>query len=83
MVPNRATHHTYETLCAVCNHLYNSKNVKKTHGGMLHLPATLLKLTLFHGCFSRFFELYSGTESRKASCWQIYGQLCKLWVKTF
>ena len=37
-------------------HLYNFKNVENTHGGVLLLvkPATLLKVTLLNGCFSRF-----------------------------
>ena len=50
-------------------HLYNLKNMKKTHGGVLLLvkPATLLKVTLLHGCFSRFLNCANGTKSRKAS----------------
>ena len=44
-----------ETLCVIWKHLYNFKNVKNTHGGVL-LLVTLqtLKVTLLHGCFSRF-----------------------------
>ena len=30
-------------------------------------PATLLKVTLFHGCFSRFLNCANDTKSRKAS----------------
>ena len=30
-------------------------------------PATLLKLTLLHGCFSRFLNCTNGTKSRNAS----------------
>ena len=30
-------------------------------------PATLLKVTLLHGCFSRFINRTNGTKSRKAS----------------
>ena len=30
-------------------------------------PATLLKLTLFHECFSRFLNCTNDTKSRKAS----------------
>ena len=47
-------------LCAICCHVYNFKNVKNTLGGVLLLvklqakPATLLKITLRHGCFSHF-----------------------------
>ena len=44
------------THCAILYHLYYLKNVKNTHGEVLLLvkPATLLKITLLHGCFSRF-----------------------------
>ena len=43
---------TYVMRFAIWYHLYNSKNVKNTHGGVLLLvklqlePATLLKVTL-------------------------------------
>ena len=30
-------------------------------------PATLLKVTLLHGCFSRFLNRVNGTKSQKAS----------------
>ena len=36
-------------LCAIWYHMYNLKNVKNTHGGVL-----LLKVTLLNGRFSRF-----------------------------
>ena len=42
--------------------LFNLKNVKNTHGGVL-----LLKITLLHGCFSRFLNCTNGTSSRNAS----------------
>ena len=54
--------------CAIWYHLYNLKNVKNTHGGVLIIvPATLLKLTLLHGCFSRFLNCTNVTKSRIAS----------------
>ena len=48
----------YVVRCAIWYHLYNLKNVKNTQGGVLILvklqakpePATLLKVTLLHGC---------------------------------
>ena len=51
--------------------LVQLKNVKNTHGGVLILvfrlqPATLLKLTLLHGCFSHFLSCTNGTKSRNA-----------------
>ena len=45
------------------------KNVKNTRRGVLllvKLQATLLKLTLLHGCFSRFLHCTNGTKSRNA-----------------
>ena len=39
--------------------LYNLKNIKSTHGGVL-------KLTLLHGCFSYFLNCPNGTKSRNA-----------------
>ena len=60
-------------LCAIWYHLYNLKNVKNIHGGMsrsvrLQVEACiLLKVTLLHGCFSRFLNCTNGTILRKAS----------------
>ena len=54
--------------CAIWYHLYNFKNLENTHGGVLLLgklqakPADLLKITLLHGCFSRFLNCTSGTQ---------------------
>ena len=47
---------SYVMHCAIWYHLNNLKNVKNTHGRVLILvqPATILKLTLLHECFSRF-----------------------------
>ena len=59
--------------CAIWCHLYNSKNVKNTYGRVLLLVklqaerATLLKVSLIHGCFSRFLNCTHGTKSRNAS----------------
>ena len=49
----------YVMLCAIWCYLYNSKNVKNTYELK---PATLLKLTLLHGCFSRFLNYTNGTK---------------------
>ena len=40
------------------------KKVKNTHGGVI---LTLLKVTLLHGCFSRFINSTNDTKSRYAS----------------
>ena len=60
----------YMMFCAIWYHFYNLKNVKNTHRGVLLLgykPETLIKVTLHHGCFSRFLNCTSGTKSRNAS----------------
>ena len=66
----------YVIRCAIWYHQYNLKNVKNTHGGVLILVklqacrlkhATLLKLTLLHGCFLGFLNCTNGTKSRNAS----------------
>ena len=45
--------------------------MKNTHAGWLFLvklkPATLLKVSLFHGCFSHFLNCTNGTKLRNAS----------------
>ena len=54
-------------------HLYNFKNVKNTHGGVLLLvkfqlkPVTLLKVTLLRRYFSRFLNCTNGTKLSKTS----------------
>ena len=53
--------------------------MKSTHGGVLILvPATLLKLTLLHECFSRFLNCANSTKSRNAPqityCKRFYGK---------
>ena len=80
---------------ALLRNLYDSKNMKNTHGRVILLlkfwlnfippknpenqrfsgvfmvykmeHAALLKVTLVHGCFSRFLNCTNGTKSRKAS----------------
>ena len=49
-------------LCAIWCHLYNLKNVKNTHGGVL-----LIKVTLLHGTFWRFLNYTNGNKSHQAS----------------
>ena len=44
-------------------HPWRSANFSKVTG---LTPATLLKLTFLHGCFSRFLNCTNSTESRKA-----------------
>ena len=46
----------YVVRCAIWCHLYNLKTMKNTH-----------KLTLLHGCFSRFLNCTNGTKSHNAS----------------
>ena len=54
-------------LCAIWHHLYNLKNVKNTHGGVLLLiKLQALKITILHGRFSRFLNCTNGTKLRKS-----------------
>ena len=61
----------HETFSTIWYHLCNVRNVENTHGGVLFLVklhATLIKVTLLHGFFSRFlFFFFKGTKSCKAS----------------
>ena len=63
----------YVMRCAICYHLYNLKNVKNTHKGVLILIKLqaeacnfILKLTLLYGCFSRFLNHRNGTKPHNA-----------------
>ena len=49
--------------CAIWYHLYNLKNVKNSHGGVI----LLVKLAVLRSCFSRFLNCTNGTKSCKAS----------------
>ena len=60
--------------CVIWYHLYNLKNVKKTHGGVLtlvKLQAEACNFTKINtppwGCFSRFLNCTNGTKSLNAS----------------
>ena len=60
--------------CSIWYHFYNLKNVKNTRRRVLILvkvaglkPATLLKLTLLHGCFSRFLNCTNDSKLRNVS----------------
>ena len=56
------------TLCLIWCNLYNFENVKNTHGGVLLLiKLQASKVTLLHGCFSRYLNCTNGTKSQKAS----------------
>ena len=66
--------------CAIWYHLYNLKNVKNTHGGVLLLVklqalATLLKVTLLHGCFSCFLNCTNGTKSLNPSQMKVLSKM--------
>ena len=51
-------------LCAICYHLYNFKNVKNTHAGLL----LLLTVTLYRGCFSRSLNCANDAKSKSILC---------------
>ena len=60
-------------LCGICYHLYNLKNVKNTHGGVLFLVKLQASVYNFTRSlsppwvFSRYLNCANGTKSRKAS----------------
>ena len=53
--------HEIVVRCVIWYHLYNLKNLKSTHGGVLIL------ITLLHGYFSRFLNCTNATKSCSAS----------------
>ena len=59
-------------LCAICYYLYNLKNAKNTHGGVLLLvklqakACNLTKSNTPPWVFSRFLNITNGTKSRNA-----------------
>ena len=55
--------------CAIWYHLYNLKNVKNTHRGVLLL---VIKVALLHGCLQRFLNDTNGTKPRNASHMYLY-----------
>ena len=58
----------YYTSMAIRYHLYNSKIVKNTYGGVLLLAKfRLLKVTLLQGYFLHFLNCTNGTKSRNTS----------------
>ena len=65
IMPRHLLYLLYVVRCAIWYCLYNLKNVKNTHGGVLILVKLKLvkcKLTLLHGCFSRFLKCTNGTK---------------------
>ena len=64
----------YVMRCVIWYHLFNLKNLKNTHGGVL-----LFVVTLLHGCFSRFLNCTDHTKSRKTSHMKCSTEL--KWVK--
>ena len=57
----------YMTLCAIWYHLHKLKTRKIATECYLFQPATLLKVTIHHVCFSRFLICTNGNNSHKAS----------------
>ena len=56
-----------ETICTIWYHLYNSKNVKNTHGGVLLLEKLQAKGSTPPWVFFTFFNCTNSTKSFKAS----------------
>ena len=61
------------------------KKRENTRGGVLILvkPATLLKLTLLHGCFSRFLNCTNSTKSSNISHWCLIGSRAQFLISFF
>ena len=59
---NTTSNRSYVMFCAIWYHLYNLKNVKTPMVECYFYPATLLKVTLFHVCFSRFLHCTNDTK---------------------
>ena len=73
----KVTQSWYIMRCAIWYHLYNLKNAKNTHGGVL----ILVKL---HGCFSCFLNCTNATKSRNASHMQNHSTFFEFsWTKPF
>ena len=85
----------YVMRCAIWYHLYNLKNVKNAHGGVLKFKPATLKVTLLHGCFSCFVNrkktshiikpllLQEISQCSLALLPNLHETLWKLKVKTF
>ena len=65
---------TQDTLCIICDALgdlvpfvqFEKREKHSWRSVTFSKPATLLKLTLLHGCFSRFLNGTNGTKSCNA-----------------
>ena len=62
---NRCFLWIYVMFCAIWYHLYNLKNVKKTHGGVLLLVKLQVKAKLLN--VTHVLNCTNGTKSRNAS----------------
>ena len=74
---------------AIWYHLYDLKNVKNTHGGVLILvtlqakACNFTKINTTSWVFFTFFKLYIGTKSRNASQIFFYSELPNISKKTW
>ena len=57
-----------KNMCDAVGDLVSFAQFKKTCNTFKLQPATLLKVALLHGCFSRFLNCSNCTKSRKVSC---------------
>ena len=53
--------------CAICHHSYNLKNVRTPMDQCHFYQSCRLKVTLLHGCFSRFENCLDGFQMHKWS----------------
>ena len=72
--------------CSIWYHLYNLKNVKNAHRGVLLLAKLQLQVILLHACFSRFLNCTKVPNRVKGSIWisfSIHELLVRSEEKTF
>ena len=60
--------------CVIWQHLYNLENVKNHGGVLLLVKLQALKVTLLHGCLSRFLNCI---KSRNGSHINFWGRVIK------
>ena len=59
---------SYPNIKNMCDAVGDLVQFKKRCNTFKLQPATLLKVALLHGCFSRFLNCSNCTKSRKVSC---------------
>ena len=75
---------SYMVLCAIWYHFLQYKNVKNTCGGvLLLLKLVKVKVTLLHGCFSRFLNCGKGAKAFHNLNHSIYIKSCDSMMNSY